>query len=154
MGTLAGVACTATSACTAVGRRAESSPTLGEGTLAERWNGKSWRAQPSPNPAGAGGAVFSGVSCTGPTACMAIGSSSDQTGENEFTLAEAWNGTNWNLLNTPTPASGVAELQGVSCTATPSCMAVGNFVNNLSNEVTLAEAWNGTYWTVVKTPQP
>jgi hypothetical protein len=32
-------------------------------------------------------------------------------------------------------------------------MAVGDFTGT-GNEMTLAEAWNGTAWSVVKTPRP
>jgi hypothetical protein len=32
-------------------------------------------------------------------------------------------------------------------------MAVGDFTGT-GNEMTLAEAWNGTAWSVVKTPHP
>ena len=44
---LNGVACTSASACTAVGNQ-----TLAK-TLAERWNGRTWQVQATPNPAGA-----------------------------------------------------------------------------------------------------
>jgi hypothetical protein len=148
---LTGVACTATAACTAVGARAEGS-SLAAGTLAQRWNGKRWRTQPSPNPAGADSAGFSGVSCTGPTACMAAGSAAAQADAGEFTVAEAWNGSTWKLLKTPSPSS-VAEFLGVSCTSPSSCMAVGDF-EGTSSQATLAESWNGTHWSVVKTPHP
>jgi hypothetical protein len=51
-----------------------------------------------------------------------------------------------------------ASLNDVSCTSasncSPSaCMAVGDFAG-IGNELTLAESWNGTAWTVVKTPHP
>jgi hypothetical protein len=152
---LNGVSCTAAPACTAVGGRAENSPTLGAGTLAQRWNGTKWATQPSPNPSGAGSAGFAGVSCPSATACMATGSSIDQTGESQFTLAESWNGTGWKLLNTPNPSgSSQAELLGVSCTSPSGCMAVGGFVGSLDNMPTLAERWNGTHWAIVKTPHP
>jgi len=32
-------------------------------------------------------------------------------------------------------------------------MAVGDFAG-IGNELTLAESWNGTSWSVVKTPHP
>ena len=72
-------------------------------TLAEQWDGTGWRVQPSPNPRGAAVAGFSGISCPGTAACMAVGSSTDPTGESAFNLAEAWNGTNWSLVKTPHP---------------------------------------------------
>jgi hypothetical protein len=84
---------------------------------------------------------------------MATGAALDQTGESQFTLAEAWNGTDWSLLHTPSPGSFGDELLGASCTSASSCMAVGEFTG-IGNEMTLAEAWNGTSWSVVKTPRP
>lgn len=84
---------------------------------------------------------------------MAAGSGTDPTGESGFTLAEAWNGTSWSLLRTPSPGSFADELRGVSCTSSSSCMAVGDFTGT-GNEHTLAEAWNGTHWSLVPTPHP
>lgn len=150
---LGGVSCTAASACTSVGDRAETSPTLIRGTLAERWDGTHWTAQSSPNPRGAGGAGLGAVSCMGPSACMAVGSAFDPTGESSFNVAESWNGTAWSLLRTPNPGSTNNGLGGVSCTSSSSCMAVGAFIG-IGNQLTLAESWNGTAWTVVKTPHP
>ena len=48
---LNGVSCTAATACIAVGYSRNSTGT--DLALAERWNGSSWRIQPTPNPAGA-----------------------------------------------------------------------------------------------------
>ena len=76
------VSCSSASACTAVGTFLDSSGS-GE-TLAERWNGASWAVQSTPNPSGAQGSGFSGVSCTSSTACTAVGGSSLGT------LAERW----------------------------------------------------------------
>jgi len=157
-GVLAGVSCNPLRAvqalvCTAVGGHAVSSSTRVGATLAMRWNSTAWRTQPSPNPAGAGQAGFDAVSCPDHASCMATGSSLDQTGENQFTLAEAWNGMSWSLSSTPSPGSFGDELRGVSCTSPSSCMAVGDFTGT-GNELTLAEAWNGVTWAVVKTPRP
>src|SRR5215510_13570195 len=49
---LNGVACTSRSACIAVGDTTSRSRT--GATLAERWDGHSWRVQPTPSPAGGG----------------------------------------------------------------------------------------------------
>ncbi len=56
-------------------------------------------------------------------------------------------------MPTPALANTGAGLNGVSCTSPSSCMAVGEFTG-IGNEMTLAEAWNGTSWSVVKTPRP
>jgi hypothetical protein len=154
-GALAGVSCTASPACTAVGGRAVNSPTLFMGTLAERWNGTRWVAQPTPNPGGASTAGFGAVSCTRPAACMAVGSSEDQVGEFETSVAEAWNGTRWTLLHTPVRGSFADELRGIACTSPANCTAVGTFAGDNNAPLrTLAEAWNGTLWRVVKSPNP
>ena len=62
---------TAATACTAVGDYGNSSGN--DVTLAERWNGSSWKIQPTPNPTGQAASVLSGVSCTAATACTAVG---------------------------------------------------------------------------------
>jgi len=152
-GTLGGVACTAASACLAVGAHFRPTGNLVNATLAEQWNGTGWKVAPSPNPAGAGAAGLGRISCTGPTACMAVGGGVDQTGESGFNVAEQWNGTSWHLLRTPNPGATSNELRGVSCTSPSSCMAAGDFTG-IGNEMTLAEQWNGTRWSVVKTPRP
>src|SRR5215472_815053 len=85
---LSGVACTARSACTAVG--ATTSRSRNVATLAERWNGHTWHIQPTPSPAGGG--ALNGVSCTSDSACTAVGGT-----VNGRTLAERWNGIRWSI---------------------------------------------------------
>jgi hypothetical protein len=102
-GGLAGVSCVTASACRAAGGHAEPAGNLGNATLAEQWGGRHWRVQPTPNPAGAGAAGFDAVSCTSSSRCMATGAALDQTGESQFTLAQAWNGTAWSVVKTPRP---------------------------------------------------
>jgi hypothetical protein len=151
--TLSGVACTAASACLAVGGHLHKGPNLLNATLSEQWNGHTWQVRSSPNPSAANFAGFDAVSCTGPAACMATGFALGEEGESGITLAESWNGTTWSLLKAPSPGSSSDELLGVSCTSQSSCLAVGGF-QGAGNEFTLAEAWNGTHWMVTKTPHP
>jgi hypothetical protein len=142
---LLGVACTAPSACTAVG--ASTTTTGAVRAVAERWNGGTWSLQPTPNPAG-GGALNS-VSCTSPSACTAVGGRADGT-----TLAERWNGTRWSIQPTPNPSQGGATLSGVSCTSASACTAVGGSNAFTPRARTLAERWNGTRWSIQPTPNP
>jgi hypothetical protein len=152
-GALGGVACFSASACMATGDHFAGSPNRTIATLSERWDGTKWQVQPSPNPAGAALAAFGDVSCISPSACMGVGTATDQTGEENFTLAESWNGTAWAIRGTPSPGSFIDTLNGVSCTAVTACMAVGAFDGTTTNDVfTLAERWNGTSWTMLKTP--
>lgn len=144
---LTGVSCAVSSACVAVGAQAAY-----PGTLAARWNGSRWKELRTPPIRQTGGALFYDVACPGRTACMAVGTWSDPTGEYGFTLAESWNGTSWTRLRTPDPGSAVNELYGISCPAAAECMAVGSKLGQTGNGQTLAETWNGTSWRVLPTP--
>lgn len=133
---LRGVSCTSQRACTAVG----SSDAFG--TLVERWDGKQWTIQPSPN-APTGHAYYSryseldGVSCASARSCIAVGDWVQ--GRGEAPLSERWNGHKW-TLEAPVNRGGGTTLMGVSCTGPRACTAVGN------NGTPVAERWNGTKW--------
>ena len=150
-GFLGGVTCTSAAACIAVG--GHETPGHFLVNLSEQWNGTGWKVLATPNPRGFGVSTMGGISCTGPSNCMGVGSWTDPTGESSFNLAEAWNGTSWNILRTPDPGSTNNELFGISCTSPSNCMAVGDFIG-IGNGMTLAESWNGTRWSIVKTPRP
>ena len=147
---LLGVACTSASACTAVGLSAFDADAI----LAEAWNGTSWSIQPTPSPSGSKSAALEGVACTAANACTAVGFYEDSSGV-YMTLAEAWNGTSWSVQTTPVPSGAEnSNLTGVACTSTNACTAVGNYNDSSGTEDTLAEAWNGTSWSVETTPAP
>jgi hypothetical protein len=150
---LAGVSCVARSACLAVGsynpQRGQSGSS---GTLAERWNGRKWHIQATPNPTP--DSLLSGVSCTSARNCVAVGRSFARKHRipRFKTLAERWNGRKWHIQVTRNPRPDrVSELQAVSCSSRRSCLAVG-FRERLQNgtvpgaDLTLAERWNGRRW--------
>jgi len=65
-----------------------------------------------------------------------------------LTLVEAWNGTKWSIITSPNPnTSGEDTLNGVSCTSSTNCVAVGWYYNGLNR--TLVEAWNGADWSTM-----
>ncbi len=135
---LTSVSCPASNACTAIGSSAGRAGI--SRTLAERWNGKSWKIQRTVNPAG-GGISFEGVSCASAKACTAVGSFS--TG----VFGETWNGSSWKLHAARLPAgSKSAFLSSVSCTSAGACTAAGDFTRG-TRIVPVAERWNGTTWT-------
>jgi hypothetical protein len=133
---LNGVACTSASFCVAAGFRLDGAGNP-VATLAERWNGKSWAIQPTPNPAPGSG--FGGVACTSASFCVAVGGGPAGV----RTLAERWNGRSWAIQRTPNPSQG-GGLAAVSCTSTVACTAVA--------DLGAAERWNGTKWTIQRTP--
>jgi hypothetical protein len=141
---LASVSCTSANACTAVGYAGTFGGLDSVLTLAEAWNGTTWSIQPTPTPAHPGAANLTGVSCTSPSSCIAVGAAI-------FTvpIAERWDGTSWSLLKVPLPAGAQAGLlASVSCPAAASCVAVGNYLSGSGRRTVLAETWNGTAWAI------
>jgi hypothetical protein len=95
--------------------------------LAERWNGKAWRAERTPNPADSAVSTsevaLDGVSCTSARACTAVGEYSP--GHAAAYFVEAWNGRRWRLEPAPRPADFAhGALLGISCAAAR-CTAAG-----------------------------
>ena len=146
-----GVSCPSATDCTAVGFSFDPSASP---ALAERWDGTSWSVQATPNPAGASRAALNAVSCTSATACTAVGNYT-ASGGTQVTLAERWDGTSWSVQATPNPVGATAsDLLGVSCTTATACTAAGNYTASDGTQVTLAESWNGTSWSIQATPNP
>jgi hypothetical protein len=73
LASLSGVSCPETTACTSVGSWSPSPNDSPEYPLAERWNGGGWALQRAPSPPGATSAELSGVACSAPGACVAVG---------------------------------------------------------------------------------
>jgi hypothetical protein len=131
------VSCRSAAACTAVGIYLNSSSrTL---PLAERWTGTSWAIQAPVSPAGSTAAALQAVSCPTTSACTAIGEYAG-TSAVQVTLAEHWNGTSWAVQHTPNPAGAkYALLTAVSCTASATCSAAGQWETSSGVQVPLAE---------------
>jgi hypothetical protein len=160
---LSDVSCTSTSSCMAVGTflgRIQGTKGFQNFTLAETWNGTAWTVVPSPSPKlPAGGAELNSVSCTSSTSCMAVGETLVSHEPGGFLvphpLTEAWNGTTWRVVPTPTLTHTGASLNGVSCTSPSNCMAVGSEGSPKKPTLfTFALSWNGTAWKFVPTPAP
>jgi hypothetical protein len=116
-------------------------------TLIEHWNGKAWKAKPSPNP---NRLTFpthelAGVTVTSRTNAWAVGSS--QNNNNTKTLIEHWNGKKWTVTPSPSPGA-FPSLSSVVATSSTNAWAVGSY----NFGTTLIEHWNGKTWTVQKSP--
>ena len=148
---LVAVSCTSSSKCTAVGNYRNKAGNTH--SLAERYNGKEWLIQETPNPTGATNTELLGVSCVSSTECYTVGHSEDGGGT-LLTLGELWNGTKWALQKTPNPSgSKGATLSGVSCRRASECEASGSYTNSSGKVVTLAEGWGGKEWAVQATQE-
>jgi hypothetical protein len=148
-GTLSAVSCPAPGVCVAVGTQNAAGKSV---KLIERWTGKKWVAQISPNPPGAQSSHLSAVQCTSGASCIAVGQYS--TASATKTLALRWSDSRWSLMTTPNPAAAVSGLAGLTCSSPTSCIAVGGYfvsTPTVSNEFTLAEQWDGTKWSIMST---
>ena len=107
-----------------------------------------------PEPKGSTGTDMAGISCSAApsTSCTDVGAYSN--GSAFIAFAEGWNGTKWTPQKTPEPAGATeGDLVGVSCSSPPgTCSAVGYDANSAGTSLTLAEGWNGTKWSIQKTP--
>jgi hypothetical protein len=149
---LTSVSCTATDACTATDFYKNGAGTML--TLAERWNGSEWSIQATPNPEGAVESRLTSVFCIGSTSCEATGYYKNGSGV-WTALAERWNGSEWSIQAIPNPSgSKETKPEAVYCTSSTSCEATGFYKNGSGTLVSLAEAWNGTEWSLQSTPNP
>ena len=148
---LAGAALTlVTAALTATAPTASAAPAPAGRTAADA---TAWRIQPTPNPKTDKQGRLNAVSCSSPGACTAVGVFDNLPGTG--TLVERWNGTSWSIQASANPAGAFTSvLFGVSCPAAAFCVAVGNYQNRTGRHVIMAEAWNGSSWSVMPAPPP
>jgi len=151
--TFDGLSCATASACAAVGFYATAA-TIANLTMAQSWNGTSWKLQSSANPAGANPSELTSDSCVSPRDCVAVGGYG-KTAATTVTLAEVWNGSKWRIKSTPNPrGDDNSTFNAVSCASARACEAVGFAGKGTGLPVALAEAFNGRKWTVQKIPNP
>ena len=143
VGNLTSISCTAATMCTAGGyyyiNGQTSLAVLGS-------NGTTWAAESAPTPVAHFGPQVHSVSCSGATACMAVGDSQDQAFD-QVTLTEEWDGTSWTVRRAA-DAWGLTgnSLAAVSCPSTTACMAVGAY--DVDDDRGMTQSWDGTGWTV------
>jgi hypothetical protein len=142
------VSCASSTACMTVGNYEGSGSTFDAFT--ESWNGSNWTIQSTPNP---GNSYLSGVSCPSASDCIAVGDVA--SGSDLVTLAQVWNGSSWTVQSTPSPSGATdSYLVSISCTSSTACTAAGFYRNGAGDDLPLAEAWNGSSWSLQSTPDP
>jgi hypothetical protein len=147
--TLFGVAAVATNDVWAVGTQQPTSLTDPH-TLILHWNGTTWSIVTSANDGGSTVANhLLAVSAVAANDVWAVGFS-------EFgTLAEHWDGASWSVVATPKSAGNSSPefLPSVVALASNNVWSVGeSILNGGGLSSTLSEQWNGTKWSVVKSP--
>lgn len=166
---LAGVSCTSTKLCVAVGSYVTGSYLASDGVhtlflsapVAESWNGARWELLPLPSlPPGAQTGDLVAVSCTSGSACMAVGRSFDEAGH-EALFAERWDGDTWSLESMPAPLAFGDTLgpegmfiNGLSCSSSSFCAAVGIYdLDDSPTNLPFDERWDGHHWSVESSPE-
>ena len=92
------------------------------------------------------------VSCVSPASCFAVGVHDSPSKETR--LVERWNGTKWSVVVSPSPiGAGNSQFTSVHCLTGASCVAVGQY-ETASTTKTLVERWNGTSWSIERSPNP
>jgi hypothetical protein len=89
--------------------------------LAEHWNGKAWKAVPTPSLGTPASGALGGVTVLSGRDAWAVGTS----GGNR-TLAEHWTGSAWHRIPTPNLGS-FSELSGVAASSPATIWAVGGY---------------------------
>ena len=151
----AGVDALSTTEVWAVGRADHSPQQPFVRPLATRWNGSAWAIVNTPTLAG----QFSGVDGSATSSVWAVGAREVDLGGGVITfgpLTESWNGSSWSVVPSATPsgASG-ATLSAVKTFSSTNAWAVGTFSTSTGpTGRTLVEAWNGTSWSIVPSPNP
>jgi hypothetical protein len=106
-----------------------------------------WRVQAGPPSVGG---ILTGVSCPSTIDCLAVGG---YTARSTRTLAEHWDGVRWSLEPAAVPSRTIdISLNAVSCTSATVCIAVGDFRLKGNEMRTLAERWDGSRWSIERTP--
>ena len=151
---LAAVSCPGRNLCVAVGHLMSGYYT--PSTLVERWNGKRWQIDPSPNAGPADGSIsatgdFRGVSCPSARVCVAVGTSGAGAYPPVFAR---WNGHHWSKMAQPAGPLPFGSIT-VSCSAVNACTAIGTVWEPTSATATypVIERWDGTRWSLQHTPR-
>ena len=121
------------------------------GTLVEHWNGSAWSVVPSPSPPNTFNGL-DGISVISPTDVWAVGYAQSMSGPSVTSLAEHWDGHQWQIVPSPNPGDENYLLDVFARSATD-VWAVGQ--TTLASKIgNLVVHWNGTSWRKVPVPSP
>ena len=126
-------------------------------TLSEHWNGSAWSVVSSSGP-GLTINKLNGIAAISANNVWAVGDDADSaTPSTQFRpLIEQWNGSSWSVVTSP--VRGTSDfLNGIAAISASNIWAVGSYRTSLDPYgpyFTFIEHWNGSAWSVVKSPSP
>jgi hypothetical protein len=113
-------------------------------TLAAHWDGNVWRAVGTRN-IGTGDNFLSGVVAVSAKDVWAVGWAS--TGpDTSRTLIQHWDGSRWDVVDSPSPGSSANSLFGVDARSGTNAWAVGSYSDESGAFRSLVERWDGSTW--------
>ncbi|HLJ34820.1 MAG TPA: hypothetical protein VKU38_14255 [Ktedonobacteraceae bacterium] len=120
--------------------------------LTEHWDGSHWNIVQTPSIGIY--ARLSSVSVITSNNIWATGYANTSGGYK--TLVEHWNGTVWSPITSPNPGPYDDMLNAVSAISAKNIWAVGSYrdAKHIYTNIPFALHWNGSKWSVVKTPNP
>jgi hypothetical protein len=152
--TLSAVACATVQSCEAVGSDYPSGSRGVVHDVAEGWNGRRWRSQRVPAPAGRTTPELSGVSCASSRHCVAVGEAFVTYQLRVEAVIDVWNGKRWAAQPAAQPSATDTELDAVSCVSSRFCMSVGEEELPNPDALLVSEIWNGRSWKAIPVPVP
>lgn len=118
-------------------------------TLAEHWDGSTWKIVPTPIFSNTDYTLTSAVANSS-TNVWAGGAINCQTGSCQ-TLSERWNGTKWKVVPSPNVSPLSDPINAMSSNGKNDMWAIGDYYTGSTFEA-LAEHWNGTSWSIISSP--
>jgi hypothetical protein len=89
------------------------------------------------------------VSMSSTTDAWAVGNTSNASNSASFTLAEHWNGQNWQVVPTPNPSGISVQFTAVADLSPTSAWAIGSSLDSTNTHSPLIEHFNGRAWSIV-----
>ena len=117
---------------------------------------RSWQIVPSPNSSAFDDNMLLAVSASGKDDAWAVGFLGSGSAGFIGTLTLHWNGSSWNVVDSPNPTSFFNALFGVVAIAPDDAWAVGFYARSPAHfrERPLSMHWDGASWNVVRPPRP
>lgn len=175
-----GVACTSASFCIAVGVYDDAGGASQTDAVIDALSSGSWSAtaapEPTTNASGVGpgtdgdghqSASLAAVACPAKGACVAVGEYEDANGD-RYGLIDALANDVWSAIAAPEPTTNgfgtapgtdgdgheSASLDAISCPATTTCVAVGEYEDADGNAFGLVDTFANGSWSAVAAPEP
>ena len=123
--------------------------------LVEHWDGSGWGIVTTEATSTQSSNTLNAIGADTPGDVWAVGTFQNPNGTQQ-TLVERWQGSGWNIIQSPDPnPQANAEFTTVAPLTPTDVWAAGYSVDqNSGNEVPLTEMWNGTAWSIVPFPVP